>query len=262
MENRSEKFKICSVDCVRILKSLAVDRVSSSNTIAERMLDCAIELFGREDYSLLIDEIIKGQPSMAVVLSVGDRILKANSVDELKELKGEFLKAENRCVEIAAERFKGVKSIATISYSKTVLSTIEKVRPERVYVSVSHPSREGEALARKLMEIGIETVVFEDAAYSYVMNDVDVVLMGADAVFDDFFVNKIGSFPLALLAKYFGKDVYVLANRFKFLKKGLEKSYKIQRMNDKEVSNLNCTVLNYYFEKVPLGLINEIVSGD
>ncbi len=262
MEKRPEKFKIYHVDCVRVLEGLAEDRVSSSNTIAERMIECAIELFGRMDYSLLIERVMRGQPSMAVVLNVGERILKADSLDELKGLKAEFSKAESGCVERAAKRLERFNSIATISYSKTVLSTLEKVKPDKVFVSVSHPAREGEVLAERLMEVGIEPVLFEDAAYSLVMDKVDVVIMGADAVFEGFFVNKIGSFSLALLSRHFKKGVYVLANRFKFLNRELEKAYKIEKMKAEELSSLGCEVLNYYFEKVPIELITEVISGD
>ena len=262
MEKSSEKFKISHVDCAKVLEELARDRVSSSNTIAERMVNCAIELFGRKDYTLLIERVMNGQSSMAVVLNVGERILKAKDMNALIGLREEFLEAESRCVEKAAKRFAGLKDIATISYSKTVLSTLERIKPDKVFVSVSHPAKEGEALAEKLMEIGIEPVLFEDAAYSLVMDKVDVVIMGADAVFDKFVVNKIGSFPLALLSRHFKKDVYVLANRFKFLNRELEKAYKIREMGAEEVSSLGCEVLNYYFEKIPIGLITEIISGD
>jgi len=262
VEKNSQKFKICYVDCVRVLEELAEDRVSSSNIIAWRMIECTIELFGRVDYSLLVKGILRGQPSMAVVLNVGERILKSRSLSELEKLKVEFLEAENRCVEKAVERFAGLRTVATISYSKTVLSVLEKIKPERVFVSVSHPAREGEALAEELMKIGIEPVVFEDVAYSIILEEVDVVIMGADAVFDKFIVNKIGSFPLSLLSRYFKKDIYVLANKFKFLKKELEKDYKIKEMRAEEISSLGCKVLNYYFEKVPIELITEVISGD
>ncbi len=250
------------MDCVKILQSLENDRVSSSNTIALKMIDCGIELFGRYDYSKLIRNIIEGQPSMAVVLNVASRILVAKDEGELLRLKSEFLDAEKNTVNKAIDRLKGYRKVATISYSKTVLETLKLTRPKRVYVSVSHPAREGEKLAQELISCGIDVILFEDVAYSLVMKDVDAVFVGADAVLDDCIVNKIGSFYLALLADYFKKDFFVLANKFKFLSDDLKGKYKILDMDPSEITHLNCDVVNVYFEKVPLEFVKEIISGE
>ncbi len=250
------------MECDKILQNLAKDRVSSSNTIALKMIDCSIELFDRCDYRGLIENIIENQPSMVVVLNVADRILKVNSKKELLELKNEFLKAEENTVNKAVERLKDYKRIATISYSRTVLNTLKLIRPKKVFVSVSHPANEGERLAQELLAEGIGVVLFEDAAYSVVMRNVEIVFIGADAVFEDCVVNKIGSFPLALLADYFKKDFFVLANKFKFLSDDLKGRYRILEMDPLEITRLNCEVVNVYFERLPLNFVKEIISGE
>ncbi len=248
--------------CVKVLRSIAEDRVSSSNAIALKMIECSIELYGMHDYSKMIENIIEGQPSMAVVLNIASRILRAKNKGELLRLKSEFLSAEKNAVNRAVDRLKDYKNIATTSYSKTVLETLKLTKPERVFVSVSHPAKEGEKLAQELLAEGIDVVLFEDTAYSVVMDEVEVVFIGADAVFDNCVVNKIGSFPLALLADYFKKDFFVLANKFKFLSGDLKKKYKILDMSPSEITTLDCDVVNVYFEEVPLKFVKEIISGE
>ncbi len=250
------------MDCVEVLQSLAGDRVSSSNTIALKMIECSIELYGKYNYNTLIENIIESQPSMAVVLNVASRILRAEDKGELLRLKGEFLDAEKSTVNRAVDRLKGYRRVATISYSRTVLETLKLIRPKKVFVSVSHPAREGETLAQELISEGIDVVLFEDTAYSAVMDEVEAVFIGADAVFGDCVVNKIGSFPLALLADYFKKDFFVLANKFKFLSDELKEKYRVLNMDPSEITHLNCDVVNVYFEKVPLEFVKEIISGE
>ena len=250
------------MDCVKVLQSLGSDRVSSSNTIALKMIGCSIELFGKYNYSKLIRNIMEGQPSMAVILNVANRILKAKNKEELLGLKREFLNAEKNTVSKAVDSLKSYRKVATISYSRTVLETLKFTRPKRVFISVSHPAREGEKLAQELISCGLDVVLFEDVTYSLVMKDVDAVFVGADAVLDDCIVNKIGSFYLALLADYFKRDFFVLANKFKFLSDNLKGKYRILDMDPSEITRLNCDVVNVYFEKVPLKFVKEIISGE
>ncbi len=262
MENKDKKFKILLMDCVEILKSLAHDNISSSNDIALKMMDCALELFGVYDFDDLIKDIMLNQPSMAVVLNIADSILSAGNKVELEKLKTEFFEAEDRVCNVALTRLSKLKNIATISYSKTVKKVIEMVEPEMVYVSVSHPAREGEVLAEELLKRDIEVTVFEDVAFSLVINRVDAFLIGADAIFDDFIVNKIGSFYLALLAKRYDLPFFVVANKFKVLKEELRDYYRILPMSAKEITSLNCNVINVYFEEVPMSLISEVITGE
>ncbi|WP_022670302.1 hypothetical protein [Hippea alviniae] len=249
------------MSCIEILEKLAYDRVSSSNQIALKMIDCAIELFDSEPLGEYMEKMMKTQSGMAVVLNVADRICKAKSKDELKRLKFELLKAEESAIDEAYEHIKGAKNIATISFSNSVLKLLKMIKPQKVYLSISHPAREGELLAENLMKEGIEVVLFEDAAYSLVMRDVEISIIGADAVFDDAVVNKIGSYALALLSREFDVPFYVVANKFKLLSENLRNFYKILRMDKSEISNLNCDVLNVYFEHVPVRLVKKIFMG-
>ncbi len=247
-----------------MLKDLSKDRVSSSNTIALKMLECAERLHGKYDYSNLIKDIMLHQPSMAVVLNIADNILSSTSISEISELKKDFLEAEQKTCSVAIEKLKKLKfkNVATISFSKTVLSVLNTLRPEMVYISISHPAREGERFAEELIKRDVEVTIFEDMAYSLVINNVETIIIGADAVFDDFVVNKIGSYYLAILARRFDIPLFVIANKYKILKEELRDFFRILPMKPGEITKLNCNVINVYFEEVPRHLITDIITGE
>ncbi len=254
-------------ECYSVLKSLPDDHVSSSMQIARTLLDCSKELFIAGDADRLrelIERVILRQSSMAAVLNAAVGVLRAieeGKIDYITQARALFENGEKRALEIAIRHLKGVKSVATYSFSSTVERLLYALMPERVYLSVAHPAREGEALAKKLKKSNIEPVLFEDSAYSLVLRDVEAVIVGADAVFDDAFVNKTGTLNLALLARHFGKPFYVVGCLCKYLDDKSRKLFKIRPMHPEEVSDLGCERLNYYFEEIPLALISAFFGG-
>ncbi|WP_198014797.1 hypothetical protein [Hippea sp. KM1] len=255
------KVKIAFMDCIEVLKDLAVDRVSSSFSIAKRMLKCCIELCGSFDFRPLVEGVMDGQPSMSVVINIGNEVLKSRDCKSLALLLKRLDEAEELSINQAYRELKGLKNIATISFSHSVFALIERLKPERVFLSVSHPAKEGEILADKLKRAGMDVVLFEDVAYSLVVDRIDAFLVGADAVFDDGIVNKIGSYYLALLSKEHSIPFYVVANRFKFLNNQLRRIYKIVSMPKEEITALPVEVLNVYFEFVPIELVSKVFLG-
>ncbi|AEA34136.1 initiation factor 2B-like protein [Hippea maritima] len=249
------------MECVKLLKSLAFDRVSSSLSIAFKMLDCVINLCGKVDFKPFVENIMNNQPSMSVVLSVGNRVLVAKGCSEITKIRDELALSESQAVNEACNSLKGIRNIATISYSSSVLESLKLIQPSRVYLSVSHPAREGEKLAKELSELGMDVFLFEDSAYGLIVKNIDAFLIGADAVFDKAVVNKIGSLYLALLAKEFNKPFYVIANRFKRLNDKLKDQYRIVGMPNREITNLNVNVINVYFELIPMEFVNKVFSG-
>lgn len=71
--------------------------------------------------------------------------------------------------------------------------------------------------AEKLADVGIPVTVILDSAAAYVMERVDIVLMGAEGVVESGgIVNKIGTCQIAMIAKAFNKPLYVAAESYKF----------------------------------------------
>lgn len=88
--------------------------------------------------------------------------------------------------------------------------------PARVVVAESRPGGEGVALAKALATAGWEVTLVADAACGLFVPTVDAVVIGADSVRSDgAVVNKIGSYPLALVARASGKPFYVVCESLK-----------------------------------------------
>ncbi len=129
----------------------------------------------------------------------------------------------------AAERIAGYarpllgETVYTISRSGTVEAALARLaqdegepRLRRVIVSESRPGGEGIAAAKALSEAGLRVTLVPDAAMGAFVREASAVVLGADSIrADGGVVNKVGSYPLALVAREAGVPVYVLAETLK-----------------------------------------------
>src|SRR5579863_28933 len=87
---------------------------------------------------------------------------------------------------------------------------------ERVIVTESRPGSEGVALARALAARGVPVTLIADAAAGLVAGHAQCLVVGADSVRPDgSVVNKVGTYPLALVARAAHIPCYVLAESVK-----------------------------------------------
>lgn len=74
-------------------------------------------------------------------------------------------------------------------------------------------------MVKELKKIGINCTLILDASVGAVMEKVDFVLLGAEAVVESGgIINKIGSSTIGLCAKMLNKPVYVAVESFKFVR--------------------------------------------
>eukprot|EP00986_Skeletonema_menzelii_P005519 scaffold2043_cov149-Skeletonema_menzelii.AAC.5 len=87
----------------------------------------------------------------------------------------------------------------------------------RVMVLEGRPDAAGAKSARTYEKNGIPTTVVLDSAMGYVMERVDMVIVGAEGVVENGgVVNKVGTFSLGVMAKELGVPFYVAAESYKF----------------------------------------------
>ena len=68
-----------------------------------------------------------------------------------------------------------------------------------------------------LKEEGIKAKLILDAAIGYYMEEMDIVLVGAEAVVTNGgIINKVGTYPMAVCAREVNKPFYVLVESYKF----------------------------------------------
>ncbi len=166
---------------------------------------------------------------------------------------------------------RGAQSYMTISYSTTILDAFKQLATnnidKRIYVLESRPKREGIIFAKRLTELGFRVRLIADAAAGYYAKDADMIVIGADTILPDgSILNKIGSFQLALIARYYQKPFVVAASTNKFLTtapenlKELIKDKPVEEIYESELEKL--TVKNIYFELIPRELVTIFVSDE
>lgn len=99
-------------------------------------------------------------------------------------------------------------------------------------------------MARYLKGRGIDVRVFPDCAVAYAVKCCDIAIVGADAVYRNGIINKVGTLPLALCCNHLSKDCYAVAQSYKFV----DEEYTEISFSDKFEEDL-------LFEFVPINLI-------
>ncbi|KAF4074577.1 hypothetical protein AMELA_G00240740 [Ameiurus melas] len=113
--------------------------------------------------------------------------------------------------------------ILTHSLSRVVLKVLESAAADKkrftVYVTESQPDSSGQHMAEKLRRLSIPVTVVLDAAVGYIMEKVDLVIVGAEGVVESGgIINKIGTYQMAVCSKAHNKPFYVVAESFKFVR--------------------------------------------
>ena len=109
-------------------------------------------------------------------------------------------------------------SILTQCFGETIIGTLirsarEQGKSFRVYCAETRPYLQGARLTSSCFaEMGFDTTVLTDNMIAYAMQNegIDLFTSAADTIArDGHIANKVGSFQIAILAKYFGIPYYV-----------------------------------------------------
>jgi len=153
--------------------------------------------------------------------SGGLREVKGAVVSAAQDFIERSLKALEVIGELGAKRIEHGDVLMTHCNSSAAISVIlkaaEQGKVEEVYVTETRPRFQGRLTARQLAERGIKVNFIVDSAARYFMNEVDKVIVGADAVAaNGAVVNKIGTSLIALAAHEARVRFYVAAETYKF----------------------------------------------
>jgi ribose 1,5-bisphosphate isomerase len=177
-------------------------------------------------------EILVSTRPTAVSLPNAVRIVmayKGESVNEarsdLVRLADEFIstskEATKRIGLIASQRIRNGDTIMTHCNSQAAISVIAEAHRSgkkiKVIATESRPRLQGHLTIHQLNELGIETTLIVDSAVRYFIKDVDLVVVGADAVTaNGSVINKIGTSQMALAAHESRTNLIVAAESYKF----------------------------------------------
>ena len=271
-----------------LLRKLREDNTSGANEFIDKVLEIIqfqLNLIHdpqkdiKEEILSLSKQIIDARPSMAPLINtIGYFIsnLEIFNKNIMEERLIQFNYDRERRTEslglifhiFLEENERVPLKIMLISYSSTIINLLLKNKEfnYEIYVLESRPLLEGQRAA-EILSPHFKTHLLIDAAIGTSIDEIELVLVGVDSILKDgSIINKIGTFPLALLANTRKIDVYAVCDSFKYnLKSHYGRSISItekpiSEVYNKEITNKFLEVHNYYFDITPPEYISGIIS--
>jgi len=271
-----------------LLRKLKEDNVSGANEFIDKALEIIRYQLNltddpykdiREEIVSLSKQIIDARPSMAPLINTigyliqNLEILNKSFIEDRLNQFNIDRKKRKESLELVFHTFlkenkKYPLKVILISYSSTIINLLLKNKDYNfeIYVLESRPLLEGQRVA-EILSSHFKTHLIIDAAIGKFIEEIDVVLIGADSILKDgSIVNKIGTFPLALLASTREKDIYAVVDSYKYNIKNhygysiLIEEKPTKEIYKKEITNKLLEVHNYYFDITPSDHISGIIS--
>jgi ribose 1,5-bisphosphate isomerase len=144
-------------------------------------------------------------------------VVSSSSSQFLKNLEA----SKERIAEIGSKRIRDNMVVFTHCHSSTVTHLLSKAKKDgkrfEVVCTETRPVFQGRITAKEMLALGVKTTFIVDSAARSFMRDVDIVIVGADAITSEGnIINKIGTGTIALLAHEARKPFYVVAELLKF----------------------------------------------
>jgi len=129
--------------------------------------------------------------------------------------------SNKKIADIGARRIRNDSVILTHCHSSTVTHLLRRAKREgknfEVICTETRPALQGQITAKDMLELGVKTTFIVDSASRFFMNDVDLVLVGADAITSEGnVINKIGTSMVAIVAHEARTPFYVVSELLKF----------------------------------------------
>jgi translation initiation factor 2B subunit (eIF-2B alpha/beta/delta family) len=267
---------------------IAGDNRSGAAQIAERAADillrgadtsaAASPAGFRQELLAIGWALIRAQPLMAPMVNLVNAVLwkleQRETSDELRlavaqitaEFKRQLRQNVQRVAEAALALIADSSTIVTISRSGTVEQALLHARRAGRHFAVicleSRPACEGRAAAAALAAADIPTTLAVDAAAAALVQEAQLVLVGADLLSSRGLVNKLGTRALALAAEAARVPFYTLCGGEKFLPSGYDPPDQREWPASEVWADAppGVTVRNHYFEWTPLSELSGIVT--
>ena len=209
------------------------------------------------------------EPEMQNVLDNVMSALKENKDKEEMKLKKrlyDFCKAELQTIiinqkmitEEGSKIFGPGTRFLLHCHSHTVVDIIKSLKNPIVIATETRPRMQGRLTAKDLIKAGIDTTEIVDDAIADIIDDVDCVLVGSDAITEDGIINKVGTRTIAEIAKLHKKPFYSAADTLKVIKK-----VPIEMRNSDEVWTKRpkkLKIRNFAFDVTPWKYVTGVIT--
>jgi len=218
--------------------------------------------FGK-DFDRTARLIEKARPTAVVLHNCLEILEKDKNLETINKLLRKLGQMNKEIAKRGSRLIKDGYVIMTHCHSGEACAVIEQAWKEgkriTVYATETEPKNQGIKTARELAEMKIPVILIIDSAIEYFIKDVDIVIVGTDAIRKEGIVNKIGTYPLAVVAREHKKPFYVVGNTLKLDKR---KKIIIEERSPHEVYIEHMKTLevrNPAFDITPLKYVKRII---
>ncbi|MDM7939257.1 MAG: ribose 1,5-bisphosphate isomerase [Methanothrix sp.] len=210
-------------------------RIATAAAASLRDFSLGLQVQSLEEFNSEIqraaDVLLRTRPT-AVSLSNAIRMVTKYQASNLESARQAVIENADRFIEnsrkaverigqIGSRRIRDGDTVLTHCNSQAALSVISTAhkagKKVKVIATESRPRFQGITTIGMLDKIGVETELIVDSAVRSVMNEVDLVVVGADVITaNGTLVNKIGTAQIALSAREARTSFMVAAETYKF----------------------------------------------
>lgn len=228
------------VSLEKVLEDIKSVKIQGAKEIAIYALKFLREFCKKNGFGLKFEVVAwkleEARPTAVVLHNCIEILKKGGRLKTIDRLIRQLENATREIGETGSKLIKNNYKIMTHCHSGEALAVIKQAWKEGKRLSViateTNPLEQGVKTAKELTKLKIPVTLITDSAVGYFMKDVNMVLVGVDAIRKNGVVNKIGTYMLALSAKDNRKPFYVAANCLKIDKR---KKFKIEERPVKEV---------------------------
>jgi len=252
-------------DLIKKLKSL---EIQGAKEVAIESLKFLRKLAKKKGFGKAFEQaarkIEKTRPTEVVLHNCLEIVKREKNVKTINKLISQLNQATKEIAKRGSRLIKDGYKIMTHCHSGEALAVIEQAWKDgkkiTVYATETRPKEQGIKTARELSKKGIHVFLIVDDAIDYFIKDVDIVMVGSDAIRKEGVVNKIGTCTLAEIAKNHKKPFYVVGDTLKLDKR---KRLIIEMRSPQEIYKENIKILeekNPAFDITPWKYIKRVVT--
>lgn len=209
------------------------------------------------------------RPTAVVLHNCLEILKKRKNLQTIDRLLKKLDSATNKIAKVGSKLLKNNYKIMTHCHSGEALAVIKKAWKNKKKISIiateTDPLEQGVKTVKELRRMKVPVTLITDAASGHFVKDVDLVIVGADAIRKEGVINKIGTLNLALAANYYKKPFCVAANSLKIDKR---KKLVIEERPVKEVYQellhpgrlKGVKIRNPAFDVVPWRFISAVIT--
>jgi translation initiation factor eIF-2B subunit delta len=260
----------------------------SSSVVAIKATRALRELIGREyatidDFERALEHnagaLRRSNPSHASLHNAMRGVLDAvigeattveggvSALDQaIDEVAQDIETGKRRAAANAAETFVDGETFLVHDYSSTVLDAVKTAAADlrlTAYITEGRPRYLGRKMARELATLEtVDTHLMTDGACGYFLPDCDRVVIGMDCIVEETLYNRIGTYPLVVMANHLGVPVTVVGSGAKLIDE-FRFENEIRPATEVMLEPAHgITIENPAYDATPVRLLSQVVTDE